>query len=40
MLNINSESDARCTGSNMAMLTVDSTDQKFSQAYNFEWQRC
>jgi hypothetical protein len=40
MLNINSEADARCTGNGMSMLTVDSTDQKFSQTYNFQWQRC
>jgi hypothetical protein len=40
MLNINSEADARCSGTGMAQLTVDSTDQKFSQTYNFEWQRC
>jgi len=40
MLNINSEADSRCSGPGMSMLTVDSTDQKFEQVYNFQWQRC
>jgi hypothetical protein len=40
MLNINSEADARCKGNGVALLTVDSTDERFRQIYNLVWQRC
>ncbi len=40
MLNINSEADVRCPDGHEGELTVDSTDQRFEQIYNFQWQRC